>query len=267
MKVAMIGCGNMGTAYVKSLIKKDVVQVENILLLEKSEERRTYLTQEKLGVVIGTLDDKIKEADIIVLATKPQYFSSVVTELKPFVQPNQILLSIMAGITIDFIQESCEHQKVVRAMPNTPCQLGKGVTGYAFDESITDTDLSKIQQVLESTGKAVQVQEEEKINAVTALAGSAPAYFMKFVKAMVETGEEMGVSKEDAFTFVLETMNGTYHLMKESDEEIQTLMDNVTSKGGTTAAALNHFDENNLEGIVNGALLKARNRGRELSKG
>jgi pyrroline-5-carboxylate reductase len=130
MKIAIVGCGNMGMAFARSFIQYDLVKKENLLLIEKSPERSEILKKSKEGVVVDTINDTLSTYDLVILSVKPQDFSAVANELKGFLNPEQVVLSIMAGITMARIQSELSHKLVVRAMPNTPAMLGQGITGF-----------------------------------------------------------------------------------------------------------------------------------------
>jgi pyrroline-5-carboxylate reductase len=177
-----------------------------------------------------------------------------------------MLLSIMAGIKIEKIQKYFSHQKVVRAMPNSPTLLGMGITGYTAAEGISFADLMQIERFLNSTGRSVYLEEENLLDGVTALSGSGPAYFYYIVDAMIKAGTEMGIEENLAKLFVKQTMLGAYHLINNSDKNLEELIKDVASKGGTTEAALKTFEENNLKKSIRKGILAAETRSKELSE-
>lgn len=268
MKLAMIGCGNMGTAYIKSLLKNEVLTRKELVLIDKNEYRTNFLNAEKLGdVITSDMVDDITTCDVVVLAVKPQFFKDLAQELKPKLKKGQVIISIMAGVKMVTMQELLGIETVVRAMPNTPCQLGMGVTGYTADDSVTKEELKMVDAVLKSTGRTVYVDDEALMDAVTALSGSGPAYFFSIVKSMIEAGVEMGLKESTAALLVKQTMFGSYHLMNHSDQPLEELIDAVTSKGGTTQAALTVFKDQEIDKTIKKALWAARDRGQELSEG
>lgn len=268
MKLAMIGCGNMGTAYIKSLLKNEVLTRDELILIDKNDYRTNYLNAENLGgVITNELVEDISMCDIVVVAVKPQFFKEVAVELSPKLREGQVIISIMAGVKMETMKGLLKINTVVRAMPNTPCQLGMGVTGYTADESVSKEGLKLVDAVLKSTGRTVYVDDETLMDAVTALSGSGPAYFFTIVKSMIEAGVEMGLKESTAALLVKQTMFGSYHLMNHSDKPLGELIDAVTSKGGTTQAALTVFDNQELDKTIKKALWAARDRGQELSEG
>lgn len=266
MKIAIIGCGNMGMAFARSFLQYDLVKKEDLLLIEKSQERSETLKSAKEGIVVSTINAQIADYELIILSVKPQDFLAMKEELSTFIQPQQVVLSIMAGIPMSKIQETLNHKLVVRAMPNTPAMLGMGITGFTASAEVDASKLRKVENLINATGRSVYLEDESMIDAVTALSGSGPAYFYYLVKHMVEAGKQMGFDEGMASLLVKQTMLGAYHLINNAEKSLDDLIKAVASKGGTTEAALRTFEENNLpEGLING-ILAAEQRAKELSK-
>ena len=266
MKVAIIGCGNMGMAFANSFIQYNLVQKEDLLLIEKNQARGVVLQEQKAGVVVDTISEKIAAVDLVILSVKPQDYPSVSIELKSYIQSNQVVLSIMAGIPIAQIQSSLSHDLVIRAMPNTPALLGMGMTAFAAAEHVGLADIRKVENLINSTGRAVFLEDEKLIDAVTGLSGSGPAYFFYLIKSMIDAGIAMGFDPAMSSLLVKQTMLGSYHLMQTSDKSLDELIQAVASKGGTTEAALRVFQEKLVgEGLQQG-IYAARDRAVELAK-
>jgi pyrroline-5-carboxylate reductase len=266
MKIAIIGCGNMGMAFANSFIQYNLVQKEDLLLIEKNQERGAVLQDQKAGVVVDTISDKISSVDLVILSVKPQDYASVSGELATLLQPNQIVLSIMAGIPISKLQTSLNHDLIVRAMPNTPALLGMGMTAFAAAAAVGLADIRKVENLINSTGRAVFLEDEALIDAVTGLSGSGPAYFFYLIKSMIDAGISMGFDPAMSALLVKQTMLGSYHLMQTSDKSLDELIQAVASKGGTTEAALRTFAETRVsEGLQKG-IFAARDRAAELAK-
>jgi pyrroline-5-carboxylate reductase len=266
MKVAIIGCGNMGMAFANSFIQYNLVQKEDLLLVEKNQERGVQLQEQKSGIVVDTISPTILQVALIILSVKPQDYPSVAFELKDFIQPNQVVLSIMAGIPIAQIQASLSHDLVIRAMPNTPALLGMGMTAFAAASQVGLSDIRKVENLINSTGRAVFLEDEHLLDAVTGLSGSGPAYFFYLIKSMIDAGVAMGFDPAMSSLLVKQTMLGSYHLMQTSDKTLDELIQAVASKGGTTEAALRVFQEKLVgEGLQQG-IYAARDRAVELAK-
>lgn len=266
MKIAIIGCGNMGMAFANSFIQYNLVQKEDLLLIEKNKERGELLQEQKAGVVVDTISGKISEVDLIILSVKPQDYPSVSEELAKVINPSQLVLSIMAGIPIANLQSTLSHDLIIRAMPNTPALLGMGMTAFASASAVGLSDIRKVENLINSTGRAVFLEDENLLDAVTGLSGSGPAYFFYLIKAMIDAGVEMGFDPAMSALLVKQTMLGSYHLMQTSDKNLDELIQAVASKGGTTEAALKMFKELGVsEGLKQG-IFAARDRAIELAK-
>ena len=266
MKIAIIGCGNMGMAFANSFIQYNLVQKEHLLLIEKNKERGEILQEQKAGVVVDTISAKISDVDLIILSVKPQDYTLVSEELARFILPGQLVLSIMAGIPIANLQASLSHELIIRAMPNTPALLGMGMTAFASASAVGLSDIRKVENLINSTGRAVFLEDEKLLDAVTGLSGSGPAYFFYLIKAMIDAGVEMGFDPAMSALLVKQTMLGSYHLMQTSDKNLDELIQAVASKGGTTEAALKTFKELGVsEGLKRG-IFAARDRAIELAK-
>ncbi len=266
MKIAIVGCGNMGMAFAKSFVQYDLVRQENLLLIEKSAFRSEALRAEKAGVVVDTISARVGEVDLIILSVKPQDFNSVHESLRAVIQPRQVVLSIMAGIPIARIQEKLNHPLVVRAMPNTPAMLGMGITGFTAAKEVDGANLRRVENLINATGRSVFVEDEAMLDAVTALSGSGPAYFYYVVKAMIDAGKQMGFDDAVSALLVKQTMLGSYHLINTADKSLDELIDAVASKGGTTEAALREFASGSLSDTLVAGIKAAQRRSTELSK-
>ncbi len=267
MKIAIIGGGNMGSTYAKAFIQSNIVKKESLLIVEKYSDKINEL-KSKLGVVIqDELTSNITAFDTIIIAVKPQDFRVLAGTLSTYLKPNQSIISIMAGITIEKISALLAHKNVVRAMPNTPAQLGCGITGFSAAVGVNEDTITTIKLLLETTGKAIFMKDENMLDAVTALSGSGPAYFYYIVKHMIEAGKQMGIDEATAATLVKQTMLGSFQIMNNSTLSLDEMIKMVASKGGTTEAALNSFDANNVGNHIIEALQAAESRAKELSQG
>lgn len=267
MKIAVLGAGNMGLSFSKSFLKYELIKPENLHLITRKPEKIEKISQEFPGAQVSSFQDLKKiDADLIIIAVKPQDFQFVAENISFPFNENQMLLSIMAGIKIEKIQQFFNHQKVVRAMPNSPTLLGMGITGYTAAEGISFTDLMQIERFLNSTGRSVYLEDENLLDGVTALSGSGPAYFYYIVDAMIKAGTEMGIDENLSQLFVKQTMLGAYHLINNSEKNLEELISDVASKGGTTEVALKTFEENDLKNILKKGILAAEERSKNLSK-
>ena len=266
MKIAIVGCGNMGMAFAKSFLQYDLVKKDDLLLIEKSADRSEALKAEKAGVVVDTIGPHVSEVDLIILSVKPQDFNGVHASLRNIIKPNQVVLSIMAGISIGQIQEKLAHPLVVRAMPNTPAMLGMGITGFTAASEVDRDNLRRVENLINATGRSIFLEDEAMLDAVTALSGSGPAYFYYVVKAMIDAGKQMGFTDAVSALLVRQTMLGAYHLINNADKSLDDLIKAVASKGGTTEAALREFESGALADTLVAGIKAAQVRATELSK-
>lgn len=266
MKIAILGAGNMGLSFSKSFLKYELIKPENLYLITRNQSKFLKISEDFPKSKILAFDDiQDLDADLIIIAVKPQDFQQVTKNFKFQLKENQMVLSIMAGIKIEKIQKLLNHKLVVRAMPNSPTLLGMGITGYTAAEGISFSQLITIERLLNSTGRSVYLEDEELLDGVTALSGSGPAYFYYIVDAMIKAGVEMGIEENLSKLFVKQTMLGAYHLMNNSEKSLEELIKDVASKGGTTEAALQTFNEDNCKEILKKGILNAEKRAKELN--
>ena len=267
MKIAVLGAGNMGLSFSKSFLKFELIQPENLHLITRKKEKIQKISKLFPGSKVSCFADVSSiDADLVIIAVKPQDFQYVAENLSFQFEENQMILSIMAGISMEKIQHLLNHKKVVRAMPNSPTVLGMGITGYTSAEGISFADLIQIERFLNSTGRSVYLEDEALLDSVTALSGSGPAYFYYIVAAMIEAGKKMGIDENLSKLFVKQTMLGAYHLINNSEKKLEDLIKDVASKGGTTEAALQSFEENQLTDTLIKGILSAELRSKELNK-
>ncbi|MCC7017946.1 MAG: pyrroline-5-carboxylate reductase [Rhodospirillales bacterium] len=253
----------MGITYAKAFLKDNLVSQKDILLIEKNAEMKERLRP--FGNVTGKIDDRIKGFDTIILAVKPQDAKSIYSQLKDHLLPSQLIISIMAGITIKTLEESLDHYNIVRAMPNQPAQLGMGITGFSSSKKTKMHDVLKADNLLNTTGKTIYFDDEDKLDAVTALSGSGPAYFFFIASAMIEAGKRMGIEEHLSSLLVRQTMHGAYHLMNSSENNLEDLIKSVASRGGTTEAALTVFTDEKLREVLIQGIVAAEKRAKELA--
>ena len=266
MKIAIIGAGNMGVAFSRSFLKYELVKPQNLQLIIRSEEKIEKIKKEFPQLKVSFFEEaNVEDADLIVVSVKPQDFQYVADNLPFQLKDHQMVLSIMAGVKIEKIQKALNHKNVVRAMPNSPTLIGMGIIGYTASEGISFNQILQIERLLNSSGRAVYLEDENLLDSVTALSGSGPAYFYYIVDAMIKAGIKMGIDENLSKLFVKQTMIGAYHLINNSDKNLDELIKEVASKGGTTEAALKVFNENSLKEILENGILSAENRAKELN--
>lgn len=266
MKILIIGFGNMGQTYASSFTSSGFVNSNDIFVLNRSEvekKKRFSIAKSNFYTEPSPI---IFDVDIIILAVKPQDFFNLANTIAPFVTNNPILLSVMAGIAIQTIQEKLGSNKVVRSMPNIPTQVGIGMTVFCASSFINRKDLFIIQNLINTTGKSMYVEKEKMINAATAVSGSGPAYVFYFMHAMVKAAIELGFTNSEAEFLVGQTFAGAVQLQNRSKESLQQWIEKVSSKGGTTEAALEIFNNDNITNSIEIGIKAANLRAIELGK-
>ncbi len=263
VKIAFIGGGNMAQALIGGLADK-LTAAAHIHVVDINEAALAAL-RDKFGVTTATVaGDAVAAADVIVLSVKPQQMREVVATLKPLVK-QQLLLSIAAGIrAADLSRWLDGHGAIVRTMPNTPALVGKGITGAVAMAGVSDSQRQTADAILRAVGDTVWLDDESKIDAVTALSGSGPAYVFYFIEAMQAAAVELGLTEAQGRELAEATFAGAAELAMRSDEPVSLLRERVTSKGGTTYAALVSMEASGVKPAIVKALHAAAARGKEL---
>lgn len=266
MNILIIGGGNMGSTYAQSFLRSHIADKEAMMILEKSPEKAEELSKKDIGQVFGTPEACMSKADLIILAVKPQDALALFENIKPSVHPQQVFLSIMAGVKISTIAEALGVRKIIRAMPNLPAQIGRGMTAFTSSDEVTRIELVTVQNLLNTTGKTVYVANESAIDAATAISGSGPAYVWFFMNAMIEAAKEMGFSGSEAELLVSQTFAGAIELYQTTNLSCEEWIGRVSSKGGTTEAAMKTYRENAVHDDIIAGAMSALHRAEELGK-
>jgi len=266
MKILIVGGGNMGLTFAKAFINSHVVVPDQLTILEKSDgERVEMLKKQKLGQIV-TDPSYIKEADLIILAVKPQDFNGLLAIINPYVDQDQVFLSIMAGIKIETIADKLGVTKVIRAMPNLPSQIGMGMTAFTCTQAVSRFEQGAVQNLLATTGKTLNVGKQSLIDSVTAISGSGPAYIFYFIDAMIQAAISTGIKPAAAELLVIQTFRGSLNLFQQSSFTCQEWISKVASRGGTTEAAISKFNEGNLDQLIQSGVQAALARAVELGE-
>ena len=266
MKIAFIGGGNMGEAMLSAILGKGLAQPTDITVSDISESRRRDLNQKYGVVAVAENRIAVANADIVVLAVKPQNLLDVMNGISRLFQPEQVVLSIVAGARIDALCRGLNHRHVVRSMPNTPAQIGEGIAVWTATPEVTEQQKEWARSILDATGKEIFVDDEKYLDMATAVSGSGPAYFFLFVESLVEAAVQIGLPRDTAEKLVLQTMLGSGHLIEKSNKSPAELRRMVTSPGGTTAASLQKFEQEGFSQLVLQAVVAAFNKAKELGK-
>jgi pyrroline-5-carboxylate reductase len=263
--LAFIGGGNMAGAIFGGLLRGGWPPA-SITVVEPAAEQRSRLAQAHPGVhLLAAADASLAAAAIVVWAVKPQSFAQAAAPCAAFVG-SALQLSVMAGIRSEAIVRASGSQRVVRAMPNTPALIGQGIAALFARPAVSDDERAAVAQVLAPTGSLLWVEREDDLDAVTALSGSGPAYVFYFIEAMIDAGVQMGLPAAQARELAQQTFAGAAALARQSSEPVTVLRERVTSKGGTTHAAITALDASGVKAAFVRALLAARDRARELGQ-
>lgn len=268
LKIAFIGGGNMATALASGLIgthcAADDVHVVDV------DAASLAAWRERGATTALAADDQLAAHPIWVFCVKPQILHGVVKACRPFLQADTLVISVAAGIAANTLADWLGEpqrpwQRLVRCMPNTPALIGAGAAGLLALDGVTARDKANAQTLLEAVGQAIWVESDAQIDAVTALSGSGPAYVFLFLQALIEGGIALGLSADQSRRLALATVDGATRLADASPDDLAVLRARVTSRGGTTAAALQVMDDAGFESIVKAAMIAARDRAVALS--
>lgn len=265
--IAIIGPGAMAEAIIAGLLRKEISTPEHILASGPRPERTAEL-QARYGVR-PFVDNRAAAAlaDVVILAIKPQRLAKVMPELAGAVAPGALVLSIVAGATLQTISEGLKHGAVVRSMPNTPAQIGEGVTVWASAEQVSEEQRVLAQSILGALGQEVYVEDESYLDMATALSGTGPAYVFLFMEGMIDAGVHMGLPRRIAEQLVQQTILGSVSYYQKNKIHPAQLRNQVTSPGGTTAAALYYLEKAGFRTALSRAIWAAYERTLELGRG
>lgn len=264
MKITFIGGGNMATALIGGLYKSD--PDAGVRVADPNQEVKARLEEKWPLTCFASATDAIDGVDVIVLAVKPQILPMVLKEIGELVSADQLVISIVAGITISQIADRIKSAApIIRTMPNTPALLGLGITGLYADSHCSEQHKELANSLLSSAGETVWLDNESLIDVVTAVSGSGPAYFFYLIEAMRQAGTRLGLPAEIAAKLALHTAYGASAMAIQSDLDVSELRQRVTSKGGTTEAALQSMQSGGFEALIDSAVSAATRRGQELS--
>ncbi len=256
-KIGIIGCGNMGSAIIR--------YSRGLIVFDRDSKKITALKKRYSVSVALDNQELVKKSSAVIIAVKPQNIDEVLRDIKSVIT-NQLIISIAAGITTVYIENIIGGKvRVVRVMPNMAAQVKSGISAICKGRFATNRDISITEKIFRNVG-VVEMMKEDYMNTFTAIAGSGPAYFFYFIEALVDAGKKLGFNEKLIVNFVKEVAKGSIKLLEETGLSAKELREKVTSKGGTTEAALNVFKHKRLNSIVREAVVKATKRARELSK-
>lgn len=265
LHLTFIGCGVMAESVVAGLLRKNLVSAEQITASHPRESRRKEL-HEKYGIKVFEKNseavESVKPAENsgVFLCVKPQRINSVLEEIKDAVSPGQLILSIIAGAKIEAISDALKNEKIVRTMPNTPSQIGAGMTAWTCTEKVSDEERSQVRSLLSALGKEIFVENENMIDMATSLSATGPTYIFMVMEALTDAGVHLGFSREVSKELVQETMLGSVLFAMESHKHPAELRNMVTSPGGTSADAIYQMEKGGLRTVLSKAVYAAYSR-------
>ena len=266
-RIAFIGSGIMAEAMITGLLRQEVTSVDCIIASGPRVERGDYLS-EKYGVGVTTDNrEALKEVGIVVLSVKPQMLAGVISDLRGLIPPSALVLSIVAGAKIATIEQGLGHKAIVRSMPNTPAQIGEGITVWTASEAVSEEQLEHARTILTALGEEIWVDDEDYLDMATALSGTGPAYVFLFLEAMVDAGVHLGFPRYIAEKLVIQTLRGSVEYVRQVPDHLARMRNQVTSPGGTSAEALYFLERAGFRTALSRAIWAAYQRSLTLGEG
>lgn len=266
-KIAVIGYGVMGEAILSGLIKKGGINPGSITTSGPREERRLDLSNRYGVIAVKENVQAVSDSEVVILAVKPQKIQSVIKGLKGKIPQEAVVISIVAGVSLELLAKTLGHNAIVRAMPNTPARIGEGITVWTGNSHVSPEQLDLARQSLQCLGSELFVEEENYLDMATALSGTGPAYVFLFMEALIDAGVHMGFPRRIAEELVVQTLLGSVDYYKSMSEHPAAMRNQVTSPGGTSAEALYYLEKAGFRTAISRAVWAAYQRSLELGAG
>jgi pyrroline-5-carboxylate reductase len=266
-RLAFVGGGVMGEAMIRGALSANLVRPDQVRVADAAQERRDLLQSRYQVRVSSSNRNVLAGADVVVLALKPEHVARVMAEVRGVLRPEQLLVSVVAGLPLAALAVGLGHGAVVRAIPNTPAQVGAGVSAWMASPEVDAVGRSRAAALLGALGRALEVDDEDYLDMATALSGSGPAYAFLFLEALIDAGVHVGLPWSIARLLATETLLGAALMVREGETHPAQLRNMVTSPGGTTAAGLAELEAGGLRAAVDQAVVAAYNRSVELGRG
>ena len=266
-KLGFIGAGNMATAMMSGIVSGEIFRANEIIMSDVSSDRLAFIS-EKYGVEVTTDNIAVaKNAEVMILAVKPQYYTQVITEIAPFVTKEQLIITIAPGQTLSSLTErfGSDDLKIIRTMPNTPAMVGAGITAVTLNANVTAEELEYVRTILGGFGIS-EVISEHLMDAVVSVSGSSPAYVFMFIEAMADAAVADGMPRAQAYRFAAQAVMGSAKMVLETGKHPGELKDMVCSPAGTTIEAVRVLEEKGLRSAVIEAMKACTERSRSLGK-
>jgi pyrroline-5-carboxylate reductase len=270
-RLAFVGAGVMGEAMIAGLLKQALISPDHVIASHPRPDRREKLAERFAIRTTESNRDAAVEADLVLLTIKPQVLPGVMRQLSGYLRPEQLIVSVIAGAPIDVLASGLDHRAIVRVMPNTPAQIGQGMSVWTTTPDVSDQQRLRVQAVLGALGEELWVDEEKYIDMATALSGTGPTYVFLMMEALIDAGVHMGFSRRIAEEIVLQTVAGSVAFARDSGKHMAELRNMVTSPGGTSAEAIYQMEKGGLRTVLSRAVYAAYQRtqvlaGREREK-
>src|SRR3989441_2686223 len=263
-RLAFIGGGTMAEAMIRGLLDRQLVAPAHVLVTGPRRERRAELAKTYGVTALESNVEAAQEAHVVVLSVKPQVLAAVMRELRGKLGAEQLVISIVAGATLRALRDGLDHAAIVRAMPNTPAQVGMGVTAWCPTSAVEGEQRERARAILGALGEELEVADETLVDMATALSGTGPTYVFLLMEALVDAGVHLGFSRRVAEELVLRTVEGSALFARKSGRHLAELRNMVTSPGGTSAAAIYQLEKGALRTVLSKAVYAAYQRTREL---
>ncbi len=266
VKVAFVGSGVMGEAMLAGLLTQGLVDPLQIVASHPRANRREQLV-ERYGITVSESNlEAAQDADLVVLTVKPQVLVPVMRQLNGQLREDQVVISILAGTTFAKLRTGLEHEALVRVMPNTPAQIGRGMLVWTSTPTVSDARMAQVRSILGALGREIWVETEKYVDMATALSGTGPTYVFLMMESLIDAGVHMGFPRRIAEEIVLQTVSGSVEFARDSGKHMAELRNMVTSPGGTSAEAIYQMEKGSLRTIYSKAVYAAFQRTQELAK-
>ncbi|MGH2617250.1 MAG: pyrroline-5-carboxylate reductase [Thermomicrobiales bacterium] len=259
-RLAFVGAGVMAESMIAGLLKKALIPADHIIASHPRADRRQKL-EERFGIRTTESNRAAAEgADLVLLTINPQVLQSVMRQLFGILKPHQVVISVIAGAPIDVLVRGLGHEEVVRVMPNTPAQIGEGMSVWSTTPSVAESQRQRVQTILRALGEELWVDEEKYVDMATALSGTGPTYVFMMMEALIDAGVHMGFPRRIAEQIVLQTVSGSVAFARDSGKHMAELRNMVTSPGGTSAEAIYQMEKGGLRTVLSRAVYAAYQR-------
>jgi len=264
-RLAIVGAGVMAESIIAGLLAKQMIPPSQIVASHPREDRRTKL-ESRFGIrTVQRNEEAVDGADLVLLTIKPQVLASVMKQLRAVLQPEQVVISILAGANVETLQRGLEHLAIVRVMPNTPAQIGEGMSVWYATDAVSEEQQAKVRAALGALGEELQVETEKYVDMATALSGTGPTYVFLMMEALVDAGVHMGFPRRIAEQIVLQTVSGSVSFARSSGKHLAELRNMVTSPGGTSAEAIYQMEKGGLRTVLSKSVYAAYQRTQALA--